>query len=733
MTARSDAQARFERRPATVLELDLDYCSNTYGVSPCTAGRVESGTAQAGGASSITLRAAASGVDGAYDGMTVRITGGTGSGQERKISAYVGATKVATVSAAWSVAPDATSVYDVIDRPNGCYNVFAGKSPCQDKPNYVLGVKTIKFCSRGMKAPAGELVRPYIEKDQVAATEIDPTKGLAVRSKTTFTLTDEPARDDLDKYVDDRAAPAQGTYMQRLLARNPNAVGRFARARRGYVVEPWDWGTFQTELYTIETLKGPDGEGRFTLSVSDTLRLLDRMKLPAATSGKLQAALPAVDTTDFAQSGTATTIVLATSASNVDSAYVGHEVFITGGVGAGQRRVISAYVGVSRTATVPAWDTVPDSTSHYEVVPLSFNVGSGFGSQYGAVVLTYGTDEYLRIGDEVIRFGSIVGDVVSWPDGTYRAQFGTARADHKANDGVQQCLAWIDQPATNVVYDVLSLGGIVDANLDLAGLAVEEATWFGPKAHLTVCVPDPEKASDLLTDLLKDLNLMVWWHPVEQLVKFKVNAPEVGSPAMTITDDDLVRSQTSVEVLDDERLTRAAIDYDLVSATADRKLRTNYRVPDIFVEIDAESDNGYGDVRDDLRQSRWLTAANSVFAKGGVERRLLAVVDAPVKVTMALDLRKEPTLGALVDVQIRKLVDAAGVKQKGRHRVVKVTDRGRYFETVTRSTRFGKRYAFICPNGYPDYPLADDDQRTRAFIASNSGLMSDGSSAYLII
>jgi len=71
------------------------------------------GTAQAGGASTITLAAGASASDDAYTGMTIRTTGGTGSGQSRVLSDYVGSTKVATASEAWTTPPDATTTYSI--------------------------------------------------------------------------------------------------------------------------------------------------------------------------------------------------------------------------------------------------------------------------------------------------------------------------------------------------------------------------------------------------------------------------------------------------------------------------------------------------------------------------------------------------------------------------------------------------------------------------------------------
>ena len=71
------------------------------------------GTAQSGPVSTITGASTASATDDAYNGMQVWIVDKTGKGQVRTISDYVGSTRVATVSAAWTTQPDATSVYRI--------------------------------------------------------------------------------------------------------------------------------------------------------------------------------------------------------------------------------------------------------------------------------------------------------------------------------------------------------------------------------------------------------------------------------------------------------------------------------------------------------------------------------------------------------------------------------------------------------------------------------------------
>ena len=59
-------------------------------------------------------------------------------------------------------------------------------------------------------------------------------------------------------------------------------------------------------------------------------------------------------------------------ASSADDAYKGQTVFIRSGTGEDQSRLIVAYDGTTKVATLETgcpWDTVPDSTSAYVIIP----------------------------------------------------------------------------------------------------------------------------------------------------------------------------------------------------------------------------------------------------------------------------------------------------------------------------------------------------------------------------
>lgn len=103
----------------------------------------------------------------------------------------------------------------------------------------------------------------------------------------------------------------------------------------------------------------------------------------------------------LAQAGATNTITLNVLASADNDAYNGQVVFIRAGTGADQARRVTDYDGTTRIAIMERnWDTVPDGTSAYVMLPTaSFDVATliagiadaivGAGASVGAVTFTY--------------------------------------------------------------------------------------------------------------------------------------------------------------------------------------------------------------------------------------------------------------------------------------------------------------------------------------------------------
>jgi hypothetical protein len=81
---------------------------------------VNEGLAQAGDALTITLNVLASDDDDAYEHQVIFLRSGTAEDQARRIIAYNGTTKIATVERAWDVVPDATTAYVML--PTGTFH-----------------------------------------------------------------------------------------------------------------------------------------------------------------------------------------------------------------------------------------------------------------------------------------------------------------------------------------------------------------------------------------------------------------------------------------------------------------------------------------------------------------------------------------------------------------------------------------------------------------------------------
>ena len=113
----TDTPPDYEIAPGVIWKDGNNYAAELQAVSDAYRNLAadQTGTAQGGGTGNnqIQLATSASSTDDIYNGKTVIILSGTGSGQERTISDYVGSTRTATVSSNWTTNPNNTSVYEI--------------------------------------------------------------------------------------------------------------------------------------------------------------------------------------------------------------------------------------------------------------------------------------------------------------------------------------------------------------------------------------------------------------------------------------------------------------------------------------------------------------------------------------------------------------------------------------------------------------------------------------------
>lgn len=129
---------------------------------------IETGTAQAGAAGTITLASGASAQDDFYNGLYVGITNDSPSGaqyQVRKIIDYAGSTRVATIDSNWGTNPSSSSTYDILLPQAAAVAGWAGKALAAYNTAGVPVVDTTKMNGTALDSFVGTNFNHFFEND----------------------------------------------------------------------------------------------------------------------------------------------------------------------------------------------------------------------------------------------------------------------------------------------------------------------------------------------------------------------------------------------------------------------------------------------------------------------------------------------------------------------------------------------------------------------------------------
>ena len=167
---------------------------------------VRSSTAQGGAASTITLDASASATNDIYNRRSILLTGGTGAGQIRTITDYVGSTKVATVGVAWSTNPDATTTFDIqkdwVDDLEQRFDFIAAEYTSNSNDDLVDGTATLidglKDIVIVQAQNIAELATTRLQNKKTILDEIPQVAGSTTIATILFNLIRQMNNDDED-------------------------------------------------------------------------------------------------------------------------------------------------------------------------------------------------------------------------------------------------------------------------------------------------------------------------------------------------------------------------------------------------------------------------------------------------------------------------------------------------------------------------------------------------------
>lgn len=321
------------------------------------------GTAQAGGASSITLDASASATNDLYNYALVKIISGTGAGQTRQISDYNGSSKVATVSLAWTTQPSSDSVF-VLD---------------------ALGVDAATVAS----------IADGVWDESRAAHVTAGSFGERVNANVTQISGDTTAADNLESYCD--GTTPQPVNMTQISG-DAVAADNLESYCDGTTPQPVNATQISGDATAADSLEAAlDGTGGVTLSADlsgsvgsvtgdintsgGTITNLDGLDTAqdtqhASTRTDVAAAQTSLDNLTLgvifgtAQTGTLSATVATTDLTGyADDELIGRVIVFTGGTANGQAAEITDYASTNGTITFAGGvTTAPTNGDTFKVV-----------------------------------------------------------------------------------------------------------------------------------------------------------------------------------------------------------------------------------------------------------------------------------------------------------------------------------------------------------------------------
>lgn len=370
---------------------------------------------------------------------------------------------------------------------------------------------------------------------------------------------------------------------------------------------------------------------------------------------------------------------------------------------------------------------------------LGSDIGTGNVS-FSLIPAGVGIEQYestgrATIGSEIVSFARS-GDLVTL---TGRGLDGTTAASHSMNDLFQQSYRVENASIANVAYDLLTnFANIPTSFITLSDWQAEATRWLAG-FDLTTTIPKPTGVQDLLGELAQ-MGVIWWWDDINQKIIMRANRPLNPDEIPPKLGDDAVFIEKSTRIadLDDQRLSRVLYYHGVIDATRELDNPSNYRRAALPVDLSAESDNEYDQIRLYEVFNRWLGDGNTSVADAVAARLVNRYRDTPVEITFSFDVKDRNSVVPATPVEITShlIENDTGLPVASQFQITSVEDVvfGHRYKATAQTYDFAGRYGGITENNRPTYTSSNADQRRRGtYIVDGSTLVfGDGTTPYLM-
>ena len=235
----------------------------------------------------------------------------------------------------------------------------------------------------------------------------------------------------------------------------------------------------------------------------------------------------------------------------------------------------------------------------------------------GAVLADYqAAPGIVRIGRELIRYTGLVqaGNNLSFT-GLERGAVNTEAAEHRQNERVQRVLFWEEVPFQDIVFELLTDWGDIDAAL------IDKTAWDAEKNvfrsvfNFTAYISQPTQIVDLLSEVALQAMANIWWD--ERLQEVILRAVRPNEDKASISDDtDILAGSYAIKELPEERVSQVFVYYNQRVPTDNPTDSTSYANAAVFIDVDKQIQYGGTPAIRELfcRFTRTQAVANTIAA-----------------------------------------------------------------------------------------------------------------------
>ncbi|UXO94002.1 putative tail protein [Pseudanabaena phage Pan4] len=295
------------------------------------------------------------------------------------------------------------------------------------------------------------------------------------------------------------------------------------------------------------------------------------------------------------------------------------------------------------------------------VLSLAIGAADSSFTVAGAVLADYPATGWVRIGNEIIAYTSRTtsGSNLSFT-GLTRGALNTTAAAQSQNSRVQRVLAYVNQPFSDIIYDLLTAWGKIPTGfIDKTAWDAEFNEWRA-LYMFTGYITEPTDVDRLVGELSQQGLANIWWDERVQKIIFRAQRPNFAPRTIT-QEGDIVADSFVVTEHPKDRASQVYVYYSPRNPTLSLTDKNSFAFAEAFIDVDKERQYGEAKVKEIF--CRWVPS--SVIARTLGQAYLLRFRDVRKQITFTLTAKDigDVWTGTVLQVRHFMLTDFSGLER----------------------------------------------------------------------